>query len=141
LEGIGASRIISREDAADTSGRPLLKSQWAGVLDTVGGEILATAVKATHPWGTVTCCGNVASPDLPLTVFPFILRGVALIGIDSQNCPMDIRRQVWQHLAGDWRIDGLHDLCKTVGLDGLSENIDRILKGQQKGRVVVDLEA
>lgn len=139
LKGIGASQIVSRADAADASGRPLLKAQWAGVLDTVGGEILATAIKSTHPWGTVTCCGNVASPDLPLTVFPFILRGVRLIGIDSQNCPMDIRRKVWKHLAGDWKIDALHDLCTEIGLNGLDENIDLILKGLQKGRVVVDL--
>ena len=70
LNGLGASQIVARADAADTSGRPLLKTQWAGVVDTVGGEILATGIKSTNPWGTVTCCGNVASPDLPLTVFP-----------------------------------------------------------------------
>ncbi len=140
LKGLGASQIIARAEAADTSGRPLLKSQWAGVLDTVGGEILASAVKATLPWGTVTCCGNVASPDLPLTVFPFILRGVRLIGIDSQNCPMDVRLKVWENLAGAWKVDGLHDLCKEISMEGLSENIDLILNGRQKGRVVVNLE-
>ena len=139
LNGIGASQIVARADAADTSGRPLLKTQWAGVVDTVGGEILATAIKSTNPWGTVTCCGNVASPDLPLTVFPFILRGIRLIGIDSQNCPMDVRLKVWKHLAGGWKVDGLHDLCKEIGLNGLNENIDLILKGLQKGRVVVNL--
>lgn len=139
LKRIGAERIIDRAEAADTSGRPLLKGQWAGVVDTVGGEILATAIKSTHPWGTVTCCGNVASPNLPLTVFPFILRGIRLIGVDSQNCPMDIRLKVWENLAGVWRSDNLHDLGREITLDGLSENIDLILKGQQKGRVVVNL--
>lgn len=139
LESIGASQIISRADAADTSGRPLLKGRWAGVVDTVGGEILATAIKSTHPWGTVTCCGNVASPDLPLTVFPFILRGVRLIGIDSQNCPMNLRRKVWENLAGPWKIEGLRGLSKEISLDRLSDNIDLILKGRQKGRVVVNL--
>jgi putative YhdH/YhfP family quinone oxidoreductase len=141
LESIGASQIVDRAEAADTSGRPLLKSQWAGVVDTVGGEILATAIKATNPWGTVTCCGNVASPDLPLTVFPFILRGVRLIGIDSQNCPMDLRLAVWHNLAGSWRFAGLDDLCTEIGLEALSANIDLILKGRQKGRVVVNLMA
>jgi putative YhdH/YhfP family quinone oxidoreductase len=140
LTGLGASRIIDRAEAADTSGRPLLKSQWAGVLDTVGGQILASAIKATLPWGTVTCCGNVASPDLPLTVFPFILRGVRLIGIDSQNCPMDVRLKVWENLAGAWKIEGLNDLSKEIGLGGVSDNIDLMLKGRQKGRVVVNLE-
>jgi len=139
LTGIGAAQIVDRAEAADTSGRPLLKSQWAGALDTVGGEILATAVKSTHPWGTVTCCGNVASPDLPLTVFPFILRGVRLIGIDSQNCPMDFRLRVWQNLAGPWKLDGLETLATEISMEGLSDNIDRILKGQQKGRVIVNL--
>ena len=139
LNGLGASQIVTRADATDTSGRPLLRAQWAGVLDTVGGEILASAIKSTQPWGTVTCCGNVASPDLPLTVFPFILRGVRLIGIDSQNCPMDVRLTVWEHLAGDWKVDGLNDLCTDIGLNGLNDNIDLILKGRLKGRVVVNL--
>ena len=139
LESIGASQIIDRDSSVDTSGRPLLKEQWAGVVDTVGGEILTTAIKSTNSWGTVTCCGNVASPDLSLTVFPFILRGLRLIGIDSQNCPMDIRLKVWEKLAGNWKIDHLNNLVKEIKLDALSDNIDIILNGRQKGRVVVNL--
>lgn len=140
LKGLGASRIVSREEATDTSSRPLLKTQWAGVVDTVGGEILATALKSANPWATVTCCGLVASPDLPMTVFPFILRGVKLIGIDSQNCPMDLRRAVWQKLTTDWQCHQASDLSKEISMDELSDNIDAILKGQQKGRVVVNLD-
>lgn len=139
LKGIGASQIVDRADAADTSSRPLLKGQWAGAVDTVGGEILATTIKSTLPWGTVTCCGNVASPELPLTVFPFILRGVRLIGIDSQNCPMDLRLQVWRNLAGPWKVAAIENLSREISIDDLSDNIDLILKGQQKGRVVVGL--
>jgi len=139
LKGIGASQIVDRADAADNGGRPLLKGQWAGAIDTVGGEILATTIKSTLPWGTVACCGNVASPELPLTVFPFILRGVRLIGIDSQNCPMDLRLQVWRNLAGPWKITTIENLSRQITLDDLSDNIDLILKGQQKGRVVVKL--
>ncbi|BBO75264.1 alcohol dehydrogenase [Desulfosarcina widdelii] len=139
LQGIGASQIVDRADAADTSGRPLLKGQWAGAIDTVGGEILATTIKSTLPWGTVACCGNVASPELPLTVFPFILRGVRLIGIDSQNCPMDLRLQVWRNLAGPWKVAAIENLSRQISMDDLSDNIDVILKGQQKGRVVVRL--
>ena len=139
LKGIGASQIVDRADATDTSGRPLLKGQWAGAMDTVGGEILATTIKSTLPWGTVACCGNVASPELPLTVFPFILRGVRLIGIDSQNCPMDLRLQVWRNLAGPWKVAAIENLSREISMDDLSDNIDRILKGQQKGRVVVRL--
>lgn len=139
LKDIGAAQVIDRTQAVDTKGSLLLKGHWAGVVDTVGGEILATAIKSTQLLGTVTCCGNAASADLPLTVFPFILRGIRLIGVDSQNCPMDIRLKVWQHLAGNWKIDNLNGLCKEIALDGLNENIDLILKGLQKGRVVVRL--
>ncbi len=140
LTGLGARRMVSRSEVADTSGRPLLKGLWAGVIDTVGGDILATAIKSTDQHGAVTCCGNVASPDLPLTVFPFILRGVSLFGIDSQNCPMPHRVQVWQKLAADWKPAQLESLCHEISLNELDENIDLILKGGQKGRVVVNLD-
>ncbi len=141
LKALGVREILTREAAMDTSGKPLLKGRWAGVVDTVGGEILATAIKSTDLGGTVTCCGNVASPELPITVFPFILRGVKLIGIDSQNCPMDTRRRVWEKLATVWRPDGLDRLAREIPLADLDENIDRILKGGQTGRVVVNLDA
>ncbi len=140
LRELGATRIIGRDAALDNSGRPLLKGQWAGVVDTVGGDFLATAIKSTDLHGIVTCCGNAASPDLPLTVFPFILRGVRLQGIDSQNCPMEHRLYVWKKLAGDWRIPQLESLFKETTLSGLNENIDLILQGKQKGRVLVDLQ-
>ncbi|MDM8539392.1 YhdH/YhfP family quinone oxidoreductase, partial [Desulfobacterales bacterium HSG17] len=138
LIDLGAKAVIDRDEATDTSGRPLLKNLWAGTVDTVGGDILATAVKSTDQHGVVTCCGNVASPDLPLNVFPFILRGVSLIGIDSQNCPMDTRIQIWEKLAKDWKISDMDSISKIISLDELDENIELILKGKQKGRVVVD---
>lgn len=139
LKDLGASRTITREEATDTTGKPLLKAQWAGVIDTVGGEILATAIKSTRPWGVVTCCGNVASPDLPINVFPFILRGVKLMGIDSQNCPMALRKSVWARLAGDWKFDTLESLAREVTLDGLDHEINLILAGKQQGRILVKL--
>jgi putative YhdH/YhfP family quinone oxidoreductase len=139
LKGLGAKRTITRDEATDTSGKPLLKNLWAGVIDTVGGDILATAIKSTSPWGAVTCCGNVASPDLPITVFPFILRGVRLVGIDSQNCPMDLRKSVWTRLAGDWKFEMLESLAREVTLDGLDHEINSILAGKQQGRVIVKL--
>ncbi len=139
LMDLGAVRIIGREYLQDKPNRPLLKSTWAGVVDTVGGGPLATAIKSTQPWGTVTTCGMVASPNLNMTVFPFILRGVRLIGIDSQNCPMKHRRQVWERLATDWKIDQLKTICREVPLDELSPHIDTILKGGVTGRTVVRL--
>ena len=139
LTALGVKEIISRADSADTSGRPLLKGRWAGAVDTVGGDILATAIKSAKQHGVVTCCGNVASGELPINVYPFILRGVSLVGIDSAYCPMDARRKVWSKLAGEWKID-LDGIATEVTLGGLDEQIDLILKGGQKGRVVVNLQ-
>ena len=140
LMGLGAKEIISRDEAFDTSGRPLLKGRWSGAIDTVGGDILATAIKSTKPWGTVTCCGNVASSDLPITVFPFILRGVKLIGIDSQNCPMEHRLRIWNKLSEEWKCSQFKDLYKEISLEHLNHNIDLILKGMQKGRIIINLD-
>ncbi len=141
LGQLGAKKVIGREEIGNPKNSPILKGVWAGVIDTVGGEMLANSIKATLPCGVVTCCGNVASPDLPLTVFPFILRGVTLVGIDSQNCPHEYRQHIWNHLATDWKITTLHSLCEEIGLDGLSHHIHLMLKGGQTGRIVLNLEA
>jgi len=139
LSSIGAKEVIQREDAADTSGKPVLKARWAGVIDTVGGDILATAIKSTNYGGALTCCGNAASPDLPINVFPFILRGVRLLGIDSQNCPMDKRTLIWEKLADEWKLEKLTDISKEISLNELDENIELMLQGKNKGRTIVDL--
>lgn len=139
LTDLGAEEIIGREDLTDPSGRLLLKGQWAGVVDTVGGEMLATAIKSTRQRGVVTTCGNVASHELNTNVYPFILRGIALAGIDSASCPMKRRRLVWEKMSGEWKLDILERMCRTVFLEDLSPEIDLMLKGGQVGRVVVDL--
>ncbi|MFW2365290.1 MAG: YhdH/YhfP family quinone oxidoreductase [Desulforhopalus sp.] len=139
LKSIGAKTIISRQDATAGYERPLLKGVWAGVIDTVGGEILAAAIKSTDLQGVVTCCGNVASPELPLNVFPFILRGVSLVGIDSQNCPMEQRRRIWQKLGEEWKPEDLIKMCREVNLAELGDEIELILRGGQQGRVIVNL--
>lgn len=139
LKKIGAGRIISIEEATDTSGRPLLKSLWAGSIDTVGGDILATSIKSVNPDGVVTTCGNVASPELPINVYPFILRGVTLVGIDSQNCPMPNRLKTWEKLAGAWKIPMMETVVEEIGLADLERCIDRMLKGKHKGRSVVNM--
>ena len=139
LEDLGAEEVIGREDLTDPSGRLLLKGQWAGAVDTVGGEMLATAIKSTRQRGVVTTCGNVASHELNINVYPFILRGVTLVGIDSASCPMKRRRLVWEKMSGEWKLDILERMCRTVSLEDLDPEIDVILKGGQVGRVVVDL--
>lgn len=141
LTGLGAKEIISREDASDTSGRPLLKGRWAGVVDTVGGNILATAIKSTKYCGVVACCGNVASGDISLTVYPFILRGVSLLGIDSVECPMDARLLIWKKISQEWKLDLSRGLLSECPLEELDSKIDLILAGKIRGRVVVTLSS
>jgi putative YhdH/YhfP family quinone oxidoreductase len=136
---LGASEIISRQQALDSSEKLLLKEKWAGVIDTVGGEILATAIKSTAYGGVITCCGNVASAELPLSVYPFILRGVSLLGIDSAKCPIHTRQNIWQKLAGEWKIENLDSLAAEYRLNELSGIIEKMLQGRQTGRVIVNL--
>jgi len=139
LIDLGAQEILPRQEAIDSSARPLLKGRWAGVVDTVGGDILATAIRSTKQHGCVTSCGNVASPDLHINVYPFILRGISLVGIDSQNFPMDLRRRTWEKIAGAWKLADLDRQTSVRSLEELDDEIDRILAGKQKGRVIVDL--
>lgn len=141
LTQLGAAQITSREEADDTSGRPMLRERWAGVVDAVGGSILATALKATKRDGCVTACGLTQSNELHTTVYPFILRGVTLQGVDSAETAMSLRREMWRKLAGDWKpsTGALESIAQTVTLDELSPMIDAILRGQIRGRVVIDL--
>jgi putative YhdH/YhfP family quinone oxidoreductase len=102
LKGLGASDVISRDALMENANRPMMKERWAGAVDVVGGEMLAAVLKSTCYGGTVTCCGLVGSPELPINVFPFILRGVSLLGIDSVHYPMAARPAVWNKLAKPW---------------------------------------
>ena len=139
LTDLGAKEIILRADFENLDKRPLLKPLCAGGIDTVGGVILENIIKSTASMGAITCCGNVASPSLSLTVFPFILRGISLIGIDSQNYPMRYREQVWNKLARDWKPSQLTATCDEITLEALPEKIELMLKGKLKGRTVVKL--
>jgi len=137
LRGLGAAEIIPREAVTAGSERPMLKERWAGCVDVVGGNTLAAAVKSVRYGGAVTCCGLVGSTELPLNVFPFILRGVSLIGIDSVKCPTGTRMQVWEKLAGEWKPERLQEMVTEVQLEGLEEKIQAMLQGGARGRVVV----
>ena len=140
LRELGAAAIIGRDGLADDPERPLLKARWAGVLDTVGGGILAAALRGTQQRGSVTCCGLVASPELPITVYPFILRGINLLGVDSAATPMAQRLEIWRKLAEEWKLAQLERLICPASLQELNEMyLDRILQGEVQGRVVVHL--
>jgi putative YhdH/YhfP family quinone oxidoreductase len=137
LSKLGASEIITRDQVTTGSERPLMKERWGGCVDVVGGNTLAAAIKATRYGGAITCCGLVGSTELPLNVYPFILRGVSLIGIDSAGCPAGTRRQLWGKLAGEWKPEQLQDVVTEVHLEGLEEKIQTMLRGGIRGRVVV----
>ncbi len=137
---IGAKDIVLRNELDDKSGRMLLKENYAGVIDTVGGNMLATAIKSTKYGGSVTCCGNVASPELLTSVYPFIIRGVTLYGVDSVMCPMDLRINIWSLLANEWKLHNLEENVEEVSLEGLNTKIDLILQGKLMGRTIVNLD-
>ena len=140
LTRLGAAKVLPRDLLTeDTAGSPLLSTRWAGVVDVVGGPILATALRSMKVGGAAACCGLVASPELPVTVFPFILRGISLFGIDSTNCPMPERLKIWQKISQKWKVDDPERLYSMCSLEELDGEIERILQGKQVGRVVVDL--
>lgn len=139
LRELGAEQILSREEVNDLSKKALLKEQWAGVVDTVGGPTLATALKTTKYGMAVTCCGQVSSPELLTTVFPFILRGITLYGIDSVYSPDLLRKKVWNNLASSWKPECLSSMVNFCSLDDLSTYIDKMISGNIVGRIVVEL--
>lgn len=141
LRALGAASVLDRQDLLKDRGKQLLPARWAGVVDTVGGDLLATAIKGTAFDGVVTLCGNAASSELPLNVYPFILRGVHLVGIYSANSPMERRLRVWGKLADEWRLDDLDRISRVVSLPQLEDEIIAMLAGRTTGRCVVDLEA
>ena len=141
LAGLGAKELMSREDALKGAERPLGRPTWGGVVDTVGGDILVNGVKSLRYGASLAACGLVASPDIPATVLPFILRHVNLLGIDSVELPLPQKAEIWNKLAGVWQLDGLEGLVAPLSLATLSDAIDRILAGKMVGRGLVDLSA
>lgn len=139
LKSLGAQSIIGRDEIADKSGRMLLTERWGGAVDTVGGTMLATILKSTKYGGCVTACGLVGGANLPTSVYPFILRGVSLIGIDSVRCSISERLQIWSKLARDWKPEKLEEIASTISLRELPEAIDKILQGGNLGRVAIAL--
>jgi acrylyl-CoA reductase (NADPH) len=139
LRGLGAAEVIDR---AELSGdvRPLAKERWAGAVDSVGSKTLANVLAGTSYGGAVAACGLAQGMDLPSSVAPFILRGVTLAGIESVYCPMPRRAKAWERLARDLDLTKLASGVKTVRLEDVLELGPQILKGQVKGRIVVDVQ-
>ena len=138
LKSLGAADVIGREALSAGTEKPLLKPRWAGVIDTVGGDILVNALKALKYGASAACCGMAGSAQINGTVFPFILRGINLLGVDSVELPLDIKQQVWDVLADEWRLDQPERLLAAeVSLAELPVWFPRILAGEVRGRVLV----
>lgn len=140
LEMIGVSRVVSHEQLANESGRSLGKEEWAGAIDTLGGNALANILKRIRYGGSVASCGMASGTELTTTVFPFILRGVNLLGIDSVQCPLTKRRALWDKLASEWSVSCLGDITQFVELEGVVPAIKSFLAGERVGRTVVTVD-
>jgi acrylyl-CoA reductase (NADPH) len=139
LKSLGAAEILTREAVDDPSNKPLLAGRWAGAVDTVGGKMLANVLRTLRRDGCVAACGNAGGVQLETTVFPFILRGVTLAGIDAVWCPIPLRHETWEQLAGPWKLDCLEKLSEFVQLEDLPGRFDEILAGRIMGRVAVNV--
>ncbi|ACA16823.1 quinone oxidoreductase, YhdH/YhfP family [Methylobacterium sp. 4-46] len=136
LRDLGAAEIIDRAELSKPA-KPLAKERWAAGIDTVGGATLANLLSMTKALGAVAACGNAGGMDLPTSVAPFILRGVALLGIDSAMAPLPLRREAWNRLARDLDPAKLAAMTTTIGLDEVLTAAPEILAGRVRGRVVV----
>jgi NADPH2:quinone reductase len=138
LRGLGAREVLSRA-AIEMGTRPLETARWAGAVDAVGGDLLAWLTRTTGPWGSIASTGLTGGVELRTTVMPFILRGVSLLGVDSVQCPMDLRVEVWRRLATDMRPRALESMVTDIGLGGLPDAFATLLAGRARGRFLVNV--
>lgn len=136
LKSIGADNIIMRDEYLEAPTKALERPLFASAIDTVGGNVLSKMLPQISPHGVVACCGNVAGIEVNTTVFPFILRGITLAGIDSAESPIEFKTSIWNKFADEWKLD-LSSMIKVVSKESLQQEIDLILQGGQQGRVVL----
>tara|TARA_B100000900_G_scaffold387441_1_gene378660 strand:+ start:1594 stop:2577 length:984 start_codon:yes stop_codon:yes gene_type:complete len=137
LQSIGATNVIMRDEYMESPAKAMERPLFASAVDTVGGNVLSKMLPQISPHGVVACCGNVAGIEVNTTVFPFILRGITLAGIDSAESPLEFKIGLWNKLAEEWSLD-LSSMVKIVTKENLQQEIDLILKGGQQGRVVLE---
>lgn len=140
LKELGASEVILRNNFDVENKKPLGSEKYDGVIDTVGGNILAEALKVLKYDGVATCCGLTSSFSLNTNVFPFILRGVRLIGIDSVECKIEKKIAAWEKIAGDFKIDTLENLTNEISLDEIKDAYEALLSGKASGRYLVKID-
>ena len=139
LHTIGASNILSREELAETARKPIGKSLWDIGVDVASGEVLSLLLTSLSPGGAVACSGLVGGLSFESSIFPFILRGNALIGIDSVEIPLEDKLHAWEHFSRDWVLEGLDKITKEVSIDNLEVEVESMLLGNQVGRVLVKI--
>jgi len=139
LKRMGAAEIIDRDDVTRDTDAPLASGRWAAAVDVVGGDTLSAIIRTTRPQAVVAACGLVGGVDITTTVYPFLLRGVTLAGIDSAGCPGSLRTELWGRLADVWALDGLDEITHEVTLDQLEESIALMRDGDHVGRTIVRL--
>ena len=139
LVELGAREVIGRDELEDDSKKPLLKARWSAAIDTVGGSILSNVIRSIQPNGCVAACGNAGGAELDLTVFPFILRGITLDGIDSAWYPIEKRTTLWQKLATDWKLPDLDSRAKIIPLEQVQETVNAMLKGEHQERTIIQI--
>lgn len=135
LKSLGAKEVINRSEFEGEMKSPLAKPRWAGGVDAVGSDILSNLISATHQRAAIACCGMVGGVNLNTSIFPFILRGLSLLGIDSAETLIDVKKEIWNNFASDWKLEKINDQIKDVGLEELSSEIEKILNGKQVGRI------
>jgi acrylyl-CoA reductase (NADPH) len=140
LKRIGASEVILRDTFNEEAKKPMMAEKYAGVVDTVGGEVLANALKYIKYDGVATCCGLTSSHELSTNVFPFILRGVRLIGIDSVECKLEKKQAAWEKIASKWKIDTLSNITNEITLNEVKDAYSLLLAGKAVGRYVVRIK-
>lgn len=137
LRKLGAVDFLSREDVDDQSGKPLTKPRWAGAIDTVGGNTLSTLIKSCGRNGNIAVCGLVSSAKFETTVYPFILNGINVLGVETAETPRDIREVIWNKLSSSWKIDDLlEEMAVDASLEEIPDYMERMLEGKSFGRVV-----
>jgi putative YhdH/YhfP family quinone oxidoreductase len=139
LLSLGATEVIHRDQIDDTSGQLLKSAEFDGVIDTVGGNTLATALQMVNYDGVVTCCGNVRGDTFESSIYPFILRGTHLIGIYSAQCPRDLRLEIWEKLANQWKIEFNENRINRITFEQLIDTINDLLAGHHSGRSILKI--
>jgi putative YhdH/YhfP family quinone oxidoreductase len=139
LKKIGASDVIERTAVTDVPDKPLLSSRWRAAFDTVGGDMLDCVLRQLEHNGVAACCGNVLGGELNTSIYPFILRGISLMGVDSGIALMQDRLRIWDKLATEWKIPHLEEISRTCTLEDLPREIEKMLSGGLTGKVLVSL--